>query len=180
VHDAQQQPPFWAPNDIFRYTTEELLGITTQYATSKEACERIPVQGSREAVPDSNKAMPYNAAVQNSKKDAKGGKKRRKRCPQGVTTVADNDNNNDMKVDDIDMKCITTAVRNCKRQARPSIDHFERLLEEACPNREYPVKHKHKDCDMIKNFMTLGSLTRDKEPEEDPDGSNAMSFPGKM
>jgi hypothetical protein len=42
-------------------------------------------------------------------------------------------------------------------------DHFERLLEEACLNHMYPVKYKLKDYVMMKNFMTSGSLTRDKE-----------------
>jgi hypothetical protein len=37
--------------------------------------------------------------------------------------------------------------------------HFERLLEEACPNHTYPVKHKLKECDIMKNFMTSGFLT---------------------
>jgi hypothetical protein len=40
------------------------------------------------------------------------------------------------------------------RQACPPTTHFERLLEEACPNHVYPIKHKLKDCDMMKNFMT--------------------------
>jgi hypothetical protein len=60
------------------------------------------------------------------------------------------------------------------------MDHFERLLKEDCPNHMYPVKHKLKDCGMMKNFMTSGSLTQDKLPEEDPGGSDAMSFPGEM
>jgi hypothetical protein len=58
--------------------------------------------------------------------------------------------------------------------------HFERLLEEACPNHTYPVKHKLKECDIMKNFMTSGFLTWAMEPEEDPGGSDAMPFPGKM
>jgi hypothetical protein len=42
-------------------------------------------------------------------------------------------------------------------------------------NHAYPVKHKLKDYDMMKNFMTSGSLTRDKE---DPSGRDATTFLG--
>jgi hypothetical protein len=32
---------------------------------------------------------------------------------------------------------------------------------------------------MMKNFMTSGSLTQHREPEEDPGGRNVMPFPGE-
>jgi hypothetical protein len=35
-----------------------------------------------------------------------------------------------------------------------------------------------KDCSMMKNIMTLGSLTQDKEPKEDPGGSDVMPVLG--
>jgi hypothetical protein len=63
------------------------------------------------------------------------------------------------------------------RQARTPIDHFERLLEEACPSHAYPVKHKLKDYDMMKNFIISGSLTLGMELDEDPGGSDTMPFP---
>jgi hypothetical protein len=74
------------------------------------------------------------------------------------------------------MEYIATAVRSGKQQARPLTDHFWRLLEEACPNHVYPVNHKLKDYVMMKNFMTLGSLTWDKEPEEHPGGSDVCIY----
>jgi hypothetical protein len=56
-----------------------------------------------------------------------------------------------------------TVARSDKCQVWPPIDHFERLLEGACPNLAYPVKHKLNDCNMIKNFMILVFLTRGME-----------------
>jgi hypothetical protein len=56
------------------------------------------------------------------------------------------------------MECVVTTARSGKRQARWLTDHFERLLEESCLNHAYRVKHKLKDYDMMKNFMTSGSL----------------------
>jgi hypothetical protein len=43
----------------------------------------------------------------------------------------------------------------------------------------YPIKHKLKDYDMIKNFMISGSLTRGMEHDEDSGGSDVMPFPGE-
>jgi hypothetical protein len=39
------------------------------------------------------------------------------------------------------------------------MDYFEKLLEEACPNHTYVVRHKLRDCGMMRNFMASGSLT---------------------
>jgi hypothetical protein len=75
------------------------------------------------------------------------------------------------------VRCTLTAAHNDKCQARPLTDHFERLLKEACPNNAYPIKHKLKDCGMMKSFMTLESLTWGAGLEEDPGGSNTMPFP---
>jgi hypothetical protein len=75
--------------------------------------------------------------------------------------------------------CVATTARSSKLQTRPPTDHFERLLEEACPNHVYPIKHKLKDCDMMKNFMISGSLTQVIELDEDSGGSDTMPFPGE-
>jgi hypothetical protein len=55
--------------------------------------------------------------------------------------------------------------------------HFKKRLEEACPNHAYPVRHKLKDCGMMRSFMTTGSLTCSAELNEGPDGSDTLSFP---
>jgi hypothetical protein len=66
------------------------------------------------------------------------------------------------------MEHIMTTGRSIKRHAQPPTDHIKRLLKEACPNHVYPIKHKLRDCGMIRNSMVTGSLTQDMEPEEDP------------
>jgi hypothetical protein len=50
-------------------------------------------------------------------------------------------------------------VGSGKRLARLPTDHFEKILEETCPNYAYPIKHKLRDCGVMKNFMASGSLT---------------------
>jgi hypothetical protein len=77
------------------------------------------------------------------------------------------------------MEYVVATGHSVKRQARPPINHFERLLEEAYPNHAYPVKHKLKDCDMMENFMTLRSLTQDKESDEESCGRGVTLFSGE-
>jgi hypothetical protein len=145
---------FRAVNDFFRYTTEELLSLTVKYTISKEA------------------------ASQGIVKDVMGGKKRWKRRPQwAVATTGRDDDNNTKQADNSNMEHIMTVGRSVKRHARPPTDHFKRLLEEACPNHVYPIKHKLRDYGMMKNFMVSGSLTWDMEPKEDLGGRDVMPFP---
>jgi hypothetical protein len=74
---------------------------------------------------------------------------------------------------------IMAVAGSCKRQAWPQTDHFERLLEETCPNNAYHIKHKLRDYDMMKSFMTSGSLSRGMEVDEVPDEEDTMPFPGE-
>jgi hypothetical protein len=71
----------------------------------------------------------------------------------------------------------TTVVGSSKRQAQPPTDHFDKLLEETCPNPAYPIKHKLRDCGMMKSFMASGSLSRDMEVDKVPNEGDAMPFP---
>jgi hypothetical protein len=110
-----------------------------------------------EATPRNGKVVPNSAATHDARKRAKGGKKRRKQRSQWGMAVAPAPAT-DKNVDGSDIVCVVTAACRGKYQVRPPIDHFERLLEEACPSHTYPIEHKFKDCTMTKNFMTSGSL----------------------
>jgi hypothetical protein len=43
----------------------------------------------------------------------------------------------------------------------------------------YPVKHKLKDCTMMKNFMTSGALSEGKKLEVDLGRKGVASIPGR-
>jgi hypothetical protein len=75
------------------------------------------------------------------------------------------------------MVCVETAPDSGKHQAWPPTDHFQWLIEEACPNHVYPIKHKLRDCGMMNNFMVSGSLTRGMELDEVLDEDNTTPFP---
>jgi hypothetical protein len=55
--------------------------------------------------------------------------------------------------------------------------YFEKLLEAACPNHTYYVKHKLKDCTMMKNFLTFGALSKGKNPEGESGEKGVACFP---
>jgi hypothetical protein len=57
------------------------------------------------------------------------------------------------------------------------MDQFKRLLDEACPNHAYPIRHQLKDYSTMRSFMTSGSLTWGAELDEGPDGSNMTLIP---
>jgi hypothetical protein len=84
VHHALEPLHFRAPNDIVRYTTDELLDIAAQYDTNEEAAGPLPILGGRDAVLSSSQMTQSGLAVHCTKKDVKGNKKRRKHRPQWV------------------------------------------------------------------------------------------------
>jgi hypothetical protein len=74
------------------------------------------------------------------------------------------------------MGCVLSIARSNMRLVRPPTNHFKRPLEEARPNHAYLIRHKLKDYDMMRSFMTSGSLTCSAELDEMPDRSNTMPF----
>jgi hypothetical protein len=56
------------------------------------------------------------------------------------------------------------------------MNHFEKLLEGTFLNNTYTVKHKLIDCDMMKNFMASGSITRGLEVDVVPDEGDVTPF----
>jgi hypothetical protein len=90
---------------------------------------------------------------------AKGGSKRRKQHLQEATTTVNGDSANGKQAGGSDVVCVSTIAGSGKHQVQPPMVHFEKLLEEACPNHAYPIKNKLRNCEMMKNFMALGSLT---------------------
>jgi hypothetical protein len=64
------------------------------------------------------------------------------------------------------MGCISATMRSGRCSAGTPVDYFKRLLEEASPHHAYPVRHKLKDYNMMRSFMTSGSLTWSIKPDE--------------
>jgi hypothetical protein len=83
------------------------------------------------------------------------GNKRHKQRPQGTMTSHDNGRN--WEAGGSSVGYISTTMRSDKHLTRPPMYHIKRLLEEACLNHAYPVRHKLKDRGMMRSFMTLGS-----------------------
>jgi hypothetical protein len=105
-----------------------------------------------------------------------------RRWPQRVTIAASCDEgDNDKDASNSDEELIAIAERDFKRQARQSADHLEKLLDATYPNHTYRIRHKLKECTMVKNYMTTWTFGRSKKPEGDWMGKAAAPFPeGKV
>jgi hypothetical protein len=131
-----------------------------------EAVGAIFVLGNGKVAPSSSRGAPLKAAGKGAKKSAKGNKRGPKRRPQRVAvTTSCNEGNNDKEVDDSDDELIATAEHDFKHQARQPVDHFKKLLEATCPNHVYLIRHKLKECTMMKNYMTTGLSPRARSPK---------------
>jgi hypothetical protein len=78
---------------------------------------------------------------------------------QEATTVVNGNGGDDKQAGGSSVVHVVAASGSDKRQAWLPTNHFEKLLEEDCPNHAYPIKHKLRDYDMMKSFMASGSLT---------------------
>jgi hypothetical protein len=90
--------------------------------------------------------------------------------------VTDSDGGNGKQAVSSVVAHVVAAAGSDKRQAWPPMDRFEKLLEETCPNHAYPIKHKLRDYDMMKNFMASVSLTWGMEINDVPNEGDATPF----
>jgi hypothetical protein len=58
------------------------------------------------------------------------------------------------------LNSVVAANYAVKRQG--NADHFEQLLEKPCTNYGYPVKHKLKDCELLKRMLGQASKRKGK------------------
>jgi hypothetical protein len=120
--------------------------ITTPYAASNEAAKHCPTQGRREATPSSHKET--SSDIAHSAQEALGRQEEAQAaCPRG----RDHDEGNDKKAGGSGGGHIATISHSNKHHMRPPTDHFKRLIEEACTNHAYPVRHKLKDYGKMKS-----------------------------
>jgi hypothetical protein len=96
-----------------------------------------------------------------------------------MVTIKCDEGDNDKDVGDSNEELIAATEHEVKRQARLPSNHFEKLLEATCPNHTYPIRHKVKECTMMKNYMTTGTFARSKKPEGDSTGKATAPFPKK-
>jgi hypothetical protein len=127
-------------------------------------------------IPSNGREAPSDVAIQDTGEGTKGRGKRRKKCLQEATIVVNGSGGNDKQAGGSNVLRVVTTTGSSKHQPRLPTNHFEKLLEESCPNHAYPIKHKLMDYDMMKNFMASRSLTRGMELDEVPDGGDVTPF----
>jgi hypothetical protein len=170
MHDMPLIQTLQASASTIRNTTEELCNIPTQNTASNKATQL------HSAPSDSGEAS-FDVAIQDAREGTKGGRKRCQQDLQEAAILVDGDSGNGMQAGSSGMVCITVVEGIGKPQVRLPTDHFEKLLEETCLSHTYPIKHKLRDCGMMKNFMASGSLTRGMEVAEVPNEGDTMPFP---
>jgi hypothetical protein len=158
-------------------TTNELLDITTRHAYSEEVVGVVFVQSSAKAAPSSSRGAPTMATNKGARRGARSDKRGSKRQTQRVAVATSYDEgNNDKDIGDSDEELVTTTECDSKAQARQPTDHFKKFLEATCPNHTYPVKHRLKECTMMKNYITTWIFAKGKRPEGDSMGKVATPF----
>jgi hypothetical protein len=85
--------------------------------------------------------------------------------------VAGNDGR-DEGVGDSGEECVVATGHDFKCQTRSPKDHFEKLLKATYLHHSYPIKHKLKDCTIMKKFMTSGAFSKGRKPGGDPGGKS--------
>jgi hypothetical protein len=66
--------------------------------------------------------------------------------------------NNDLagkKIENSDEEFVAVAECDFKRCTRPPKDHFKKILEASSPHHPYPIKHKLRDSNMMRRFLSL-------------------------
>jgi hypothetical protein len=148
--DGPLSRPSQASTDALNNITKERRCIAPHHAVNTKVAQLHPA-------PSSSRGASPNVAIQDAEEGAKGDKKRHKqRCQEAAT---DDDSGINERASGSGVGRTTKVAGSSNRQARPPMDHIEKLLEEAYPNHAYPIKHKLRDCDMMNNFITSGSLS---------------------
>lgn len=155
-------------------TTEQLLDIATRYASGEEAVGAVFPPTSGKASSGTGQATPSTPP---GKKGGRGGKKGQKRRPRQVAATSRRDDDYGAGGSD-DPEHVAAADRDAKRPARPPTDYFEKMLEAPCKNHAFPVRHKLKECDLMKRFVAGAPLdNKGKKPEDAPGGGGVPPFP---
>jgi hypothetical protein len=144
VHEPSREQP---------KTTKALLDIVTQHTLGEEAVGAAFTLVNKGAAAGSGRMAPTSTTVKSTQKGAKGRKTGQKRHPRRLALVTNNCNE---EVEDSDEECVAIAEHDFKLCTKPPKDHFEKIHEAACPHHPYPVKHKLRDCTMMKKFMSSG------------------------
>jgi hypothetical protein len=134
-------------------TTRELLDIASNHADSEEAMAatlKTP-QGKGKQVVDHGEGT--SSHFKKKKKNDK-----RRRDDNFVTAV----------------ECKASRPKGNPGKPALSRDHLEKLLDVSCPHHEVPVKHKLRECRLMKNYVkgTLKPKTADQPDKQGPSHDN--------
>jgi hypothetical protein len=155
-------------------TAKKLLDIGTQHASGVQAIGAAFTLAEVVVAASGGPTTPPNITIRGTKKGAKGGKKGQKCHPRRVTVMANNGNIR-KEIENSDEEFMAVVERDFRWRTRKPKDHLEKILEASYPHHLYPVKHKLKDCMMMKRFMSsTGTPPGIDESARDPRGGGMV------
>ena len=75
---------------------------------------------------------------------------------------------------------VTVDRKGGRKPAEGTPNHFEKLLEGPCPNHAFPIKHRYKDCVLMKRFLLRGSNKGEHRKEAKPTIDYAKGKDGRF
>jgi hypothetical protein len=164
--------------------TKELLDITTRHACHSTRLWQGGGWGRlHPGQHENNRQWKPSSTIQSHHQERlerhQGWQEGAEEAPRCIVVAVSN-NGDDEKADDSSKECVAAAERDFKRQTQQSKDHFEKLLKATCPNHSCLIKHKLKDCTMMKNFITSGAFSRGRKLERDPGGKSVTPIPDSL
>jgi hypothetical protein len=86
-----------------------------------------------------------------------------------------NNGNVEKEIENSDEEFIAAAERDFKRCTIPPKDHFKRIIAAAYPHHQYPIKHKLRDCTMMRRLKSSASTpSRSDKLARDPRGGGTV------
>jgi hypothetical protein len=134
---------------------EEARGVAHQHTTHYEVATHHPASVSRGVTPSSEKEAPSDAASCRAQDGVRSGIKR---CPLWTVTTASHDEDCGWEAGSSGkVTSLPPCVAAGARQGCPQ--NTSRLLEEAYPNHDNPIRHKLKDYSVMWSFVASCDLT---------------------
>jgi hypothetical protein len=121
--------------------------------------------------------MKSTKGAKRSNKSHKRGRVATWRSQRVVVTTSCDEGANDNEADDADEELIAATEHDFKRQPQQPTNQFEKLVKATYPNHTYPIRHKLKECTMMKNYMTTKTFSRVRKLKDDPTRKDVPQSP---
>ena len=93
------------------------------------------------------------------------GKAKREHQDEGPSMQRGKKNKKDQRRSD-SSALVTAADRTAKQPQQGLPNHFNKLMDDPCPNHAYPVKHLYKECELLKRVLRQAGGSKEGDGKE--------------